>query len=59
MSLDRNPVYWVMVVVPPLVCADRVTDVGAGLKGLPEASLNESVYWNCLSNTAVKPAVLV
>jgi len=44
--------------VPP-VCADKLTDVGDGINGLPKASSNESVYGNCLSNTAVNPAVLV
>lgn len=48
-----------MIVVVPEVCPDKLTDEGAVPSGLPAASLNERMYWNCLSNTAVKPAVLV
>ena len=46
------PEYVDVVIDEPLL--DSTTEVGAGAKGRPVASLKVNVYWNCLSNCAVK-----
>jgi hypothetical protein len=46
------PEYVDVVIVEPLL--DKMTEVGPGANGCPAASLKVNVYWNCLSNWAVK-----